>query len=89
MLKEVLGMSKFYAVKKGRETGIFLTWEECEKQVKGFKGALFKSFINKQDALDYLQETPINNNVLNGLIAYVDGSYNIKTKVYGYGCVLL
>ena len=89
MLKEVLGISKFYAVKKGRETGIFLTWEECEKQVKGFKGALFKSFINKQDALDYLQETPINNNVLNGLIAYVDGSYNIKTKVYGYGCVLL
>jgi ribonuclease HI len=24
-----------------------------------------------------------------GLLAYVDGSYNIKTKEYGYGCVLI
>ena len=23
------------------------------------------------------------------LLAYVDGSYNIKTKEYGYGCVLI
>ena len=32
---------KFYAVKKGYQTGIFTTWAECQKQTQGFKGALF------------------------------------------------
>lgn len=81
-------MGKFYAVKKGRKTGIFLTWSECEEQVKGFKGAIHKAFSTKQEAQLFLEDQPIQNDV-NGLIAYVDGSYNVKTKEYGYGCVLL
>jgi len=39
---------KFYAVKRGLNTGIFNTWEECEKQVIGVEGALFKSFWTKK-----------------------------------------
>ena len=35
---------KFYAVKEGRHSGIYTTWEEAEKQVKGFSGAVYKSF---------------------------------------------
>ena len=35
---------KFYVVWKGRKTGIFTSWAECEKQVKGFAGAEFKAF---------------------------------------------
>ena len=35
---------KYYVVWKGRKTGIFTTWAECEKQVTGFVGAQFKSF---------------------------------------------
>lgn len=81
-------MSKYYAVKKGYTTGIFESWAECEKQVKGFSGAIFKSFKNKEEALLYLNEEK--KNVHNfGLIAYVDGSYNVKTKEYGYGCVII
>ena len=49
-------MGKYYAVKKGRKTGIFLTWAECELQVKGFKGALYKSFKTQEEANDYLNE---------------------------------
>lgn len=82
-------MSKFYAVKKGKHTGIYLSWEECEEQVKGFKGALYKSFPSRQEAEAYLNENNSFQYVGNGLIAYVDGSYNMKTKEYGYGCVLL
>lgn len=82
-------MGKFYAVKSGRENGIFLTWAECEKQVKGFSGAQYKSFSSKQDALAYLEEKQIVVDDVHGLIAYVDGSYNKKTKEYGYGCVLI
>ena len=35
---------KYYVVWKGRKTGIFTSWAECEKQVKGFVGAEFKAF---------------------------------------------
>lgn len=41
---------KFYVVWKGRETGIFHSWEDCEKQTKGFEGAKFKSFNNLNEA---------------------------------------
>lgn len=44
----------FYAVKTGRKTGIFLTWPECQEQVVGFQGAVYKGFKKEQDALDYL-----------------------------------
>ena len=82
-------MGKYYAVKNGRETGIYNSWSECEAQVKGFKGALYKSFSSLDDAKNYLEDkkTVITSN--NGLIAYVDGSFNVKTKEYGYGCVLM
>lgn len=81
-------MGKYYAVKNGRQTGIFESWAECEEQVKGFSGAVYKSFKDKSDALHFLKEEKM---VINehGLIAYVDGSYNIKTQEYGYGCVII
>ncbi len=37
---------KFYVVWKGRKTGIFESWDECEKQIKGFQDAKYKSFDN-------------------------------------------
>jgi ribonuclease HI len=40
---------KYYAVLKGRKTGIFTTWEECEEQIKGFSGALYKSFKTREE----------------------------------------
>lgn len=46
---------KFYAVRKGYQTGIFLTWEVCEKYVKGYPKAEYKSFYNKDDAEDYMR----------------------------------
>ena len=43
-------MSKFYAVKVGRNIGIYTSWAECEKNVKGFSGAVYKSFKTKREA---------------------------------------
>ena len=43
-------MRKHYAVARGRRTGIFRTWSECEQQVKGFPNARFKSFQSREDA---------------------------------------
>jgi len=41
---------KYYVVWKGKKTGIFTTWSECEAQVKGFTGAQFKSFETREAA---------------------------------------
>lgn len=41
---------KYYVVIAGRVPGIYETWAECEAQTKGFKGAKFKSYPNKNDA---------------------------------------
>lgn len=44
----------FYAVRKGRETGVFKTWKECETQIKGFHGAQFKKFATEEEALAFV-----------------------------------
>lgn len=41
---------KYYVVWKGRKTGIFTSWAEAEKQVKGFLGAEYKAFGTQQEA---------------------------------------
>lgn len=41
---------KYYAVIKGRRTGIFTSWSQCEQQVKGFSGAIYKSFSTRGEA---------------------------------------
>jgi hypothetical protein len=45
---------KFYGVRRGRTSGIYRSWEECQTQVEGFSGRKFKSFRIKRDALDYM-----------------------------------
>lgn len=47
---------KFYAVANGRKSGVFETWNECQGQVNGFSGAIFKSFKSKEDAEKFLRE---------------------------------
>ncbi len=48
---------KFYAVRKGRQPGVYTTWPACEEQVKGFPGALYKAFPTKAQALAFLGES--------------------------------
>jgi ribonuclease HI len=49
---------KFYVVWRGRETGVFDSWAECQKQTAGFDGALYKSFDTKADALKAFKDKP-------------------------------
>ncbi|MEF9934261.1 MAG: ribonuclease H family protein [Clostridium sp.] len=83
-------MGKFYAVRKGYSVGVFNTWAECEKQVKGFKGAEFKSFKTKEEADVFInggEEVEIYDE--NCLVGYVDGSYEDSIKRFGSGIVIL
>lgn len=80
---------KIYAVKNGRVPGIYLNWEECKAQVDGYSGAIYKSFSNTDDALEYLNATKIPNEQEVELKIYVDGSYDAAAKQYSYGMVVL
>jgi ribonuclease HI len=42
--------SKYYVVWKGRQTGIFSTWAECQAQVQGYSGAEYKAFNSRAQA---------------------------------------
>ncbi|GBP18568.1 Ribonuclease H1 [Eumeta japonica] len=44
----------FYAVAKGRTPGIFMTWPDCENQVKGFPGAKYKKFDSVVQAQEFI-----------------------------------
>ena len=85
-------MGKFYAVKKGKNPGIYTSWGECSKQVIGVSGAIYKSFLTIDEARHFLENKKENNNIIddnkNKAVAYVDGSYNAKTGEFSYGAVI-
>ena len=107
----------YYAVRKGKQRGIYSTWEDCQEQILGISGAVYKKFKNKQEAYEFagliydedyeeaLDDAQVKAETVNKkqsssadrklliacdkVTAYTDGSYNINTKVAGYGVVLV
>ena len=141
-------MAYYYAVKVGENPGIYNTWAECERQVKGYPNAQFKKWKTKEEAEAYIRAgknsiesastaTPpasdlaatsslsdtsssaskakslsskegkekkdslpqqdgsmaaieeLFNRINTDCIAYVDGSYEKDSGVYGYGVVFI
>jgi ribonuclease HI len=78
-------MAKVYAVKKGLIPGIYDSWNEAEKQVKGFPGAEFKSFKAREEALLYLNDevSSIEESFDDTISIYTDGSYNESKGFFG------
>lgn len=46
----------FYAVARGRTTGIFESWESCRAAVEGFQGNKFQGFATRLQAVRYLHD---------------------------------
>lgn len=83
-------MAKFYAVKVGRKTGVFTTWNETNNLVKGYPNAKFKSFTSEAAANEYLQDkAEVVASFDEGYSAFVDGSFNKGKQQYGSGVVIL
>lgn len=95
-----MAAKKYYVVKKGKTPGIYLTWNDCKKMVDGYPGAVYKGFATLAEAemflngvadeksLAQISEMEKNTNIgekFPTVYAFVDGSYNPVTKVYGYG----
>jgi ribonuclease HI len=41
---------KYYVVWNGKNTGVFDTWKECERQIRNFPGAIYKAFADREEA---------------------------------------
>ena len=81
---------KYYAVRVGKTPGIYLSWDDCKVMVDGYPGAKYKSFTNIQEAEAFLEGdvyVDVQSDI--GTYAFVDGSYNVATGVYGYGGFLV
>lgn len=61
-----MAAKKFYAVKKGKKTGIFSTWAECKASVDGYSGAEYKGFASKEEAAAYLGDYGISDGIRDG-----------------------
>ncbi len=96
--------TKYYAVKKGKTPGIYMSWPECQAMVDGYSGAQYKSFPTRQAAEEYLgmfsgggaavktiaalkkiAKAEVESEPEPPNYAFVDGSFNIVSNVYGYG----
>jgi ribonuclease HI len=84
---------KFYAVRQGRVPGIYTSWSECQKQVKGYSNATYKSFKTHAEAKRFLDPSLPKKEVCvdtpTSLSIYVDGSHIKGTSRLGYGILCL
>lgn len=56
---------KYYAVKKGTKPGVYDTWDECSKQVSGYKGAVYKAFPSLEEAQAFVSGKPFQSGASN------------------------
>jgi len=97
-----LGKKNYYVVKEGSKVGLFNNWQECLASVKGYKGAVYKGFETKVEALEWLNGSVRVSTDLSGSIkvngpldsigpidyeVYTDGSFYKGKYSYGYAFI--
>ncbi|MDU6294847.1 viroplasmin family protein [Clostridium celatum] len=88
---------KYYAVYRGKSGApkIFTSWDECKKEVIGFKGAIYKSFTSEKEAINFIalnsEGKSTGSDIVEeneeGLFIYVDGSFSVEKGNYSFGLV--
>ncbi|GEN94162.1 ribonuclease H family protein [Pediococcus ethanolidurans] len=86
---------KFYAVAKGKKTGIFTDWNETKKQIDGYSGARYKGFATREEAQHWLKgDQPVSKTVKSvvhqtagnpteSIVVYTDGGSRNTGNVNG------
>lgn len=49
-----MAVKKFYAVKKGLTPGIYTNWPDCQAQINGYSGAIYKGFATLNEAKNFM-----------------------------------
>lgn len=96
-----MAKNNYYAVKSGKQKGIFDNWADCSKQVQGVKGAVYRGFKNLSDAKEYYNGQDVEQSTMfesqdeimeiledNQAIAYVDGSNLGDGSAFSWGIVM-
>lgn len=96
-----MAAKNFYAVKKGLTPGIYTNWPDCQAQINGYSGAVYKGFATLDEAkafmggqaqvfgqVDHMKDrAPKEEQTDTEAVAYVDGSYDVTTGSFSYGMV--
>ncbi|SFF02275.1 ribonuclease H1 domain-containing protein [Alteribacillus iranensis] len=72
---------KWYVVWKGRKPGVYNNWVECEKQVKGYAGASFRSFPSEKEARDAFENNKSHS--LGEQTHYMEDSISVDVGSHG------
>lgn len=96
---------KYYAVAVGKSglPMILESWDSCKAEVIGCKGAIYKSFPTKEEAMEFISLHQGNSHgtvtkkvesnkqveVPKGIAVYVDGSFMVDKGNYSYGLVAI
>lgn len=46
----------YYAVRKGKVPGVYVSWDEAKKQIEGFRGAKYKKFNTAKEAHAFMKD---------------------------------
>ncbi len=93
-----MAAKNFYAVKKGLTPGIYTNWPDCQAQINGYSGAVYKGFATLDEAKAFMGgQAQVFGQVQGSAepqqmsdteaVAYVDGSYDVTTESFSYGMV--
>ena len=83
-------MTKYYALKdKDGYNNIVTSWDQAKEIIPTLNSPKYKSFQTKEEAEAFLrgEELTIKDNF--PYMAYTDGSFDINTGRYSFGCVLI
>lgn len=61
-----MSKNKFYVVWKGKQPGVYSSWEECKSQIDGVKDAVYKSFLTEEEAIEAFK-SPSSNYIVKNL----------------------
>jgi ribonuclease HI len=73
----------YYAVANGRNVGVFTNWNDCSDSVTGYKNAVYKKFINEEDANKFICENTMatqTEKVVPDYYVYTDGACSNNGK---------
>nr|XP_022317374.1 ribonuclease H1-like [Crassostrea virginica] len=77
------GAMPYYAVRRGRNVGIYDDWDSCKAQVHGYAGARYKKFNTQEEAqafVDGHDDTSSNNSSSNYTRSSTSSSYTSKIE---------
>lgn len=78
----------FYAVARGHNAGVYLSWDDCKDQVSGYSNARYKKFDTRQEAMNFVNGgsgSASNRSISVGASGRSYGSINSSSSNYGSG----